>query len=64
MTSKTKLANAKRALQQFQEFCQVKSPSKLEIAGTIQGFEFTLEVLWKLFKAVAEEKGYQVDSPK
>lgn len=64
MTSKSKLDNAERALSQFAEFCQVQNPSKLEIAGTIQGFEFTLEVLWKLFKSLAEDKGYQIDSPR
>ena len=64
MTTNHKLENAKKALFQFEDFCKAKSPSKLEIAGVIQGFEFTLEVFWKLFKYLAEQKGYQIDSPR
>ncbi len=38
----------------------------LEIArnSTIQCFEFTYEVLWKLFKNIAEEQGFKVNSPR
>ena len=59
-----KRRNLAKALAEFTQFCSIKEPSKVERAGTIQGFEFTFEIFWKFFKAFGEEKGFQVDSPR
>ncbi len=41
-----------------------KTKSALEIDGTIQRFEFTFELAWKLMKAILSYKGIASDSPR
>lgn len=39
--------NLNRAFQQLQEGVCIEAPSKIEIQGIIQNFEFTFELAWK-----------------
>jgi nucleotidyltransferase substrate binding protein (TIGR01987 family) len=59
-----KLNNVERALIQLREFLDIRTPSRVEIAGGIQGFEFTFETFWKCFRAYAEHQGVMTDSPR
>lgn len=37
---------------------------KMNVDATIQRFEFTIELFWKLLKSILEEKGIEVQYPK
>ena len=39
-----KKKNLERALAELREYCAIEKPKKVEMAGTIQGVEFTPEV--------------------
>jgi nucleotidyltransferase substrate binding protein (TIGR01987 family) len=58
-------ADYRNALKQLEEaLTENISTNKLAIDGTIQRFEFTFELSWKLLKKVLEYNGTQVDSPR
>jgi len=65
---KHKLENYERALATLLELKEREADdfSELEIAGTIQRFEYTLELAWKTLKAYLESEGFSVkaDGPK
>jgi nucleotidyltransferase substrate binding protein (TIGR01987 family) len=54
------------ALEQYGKPTVANDPvlKKTVIAGCIQSFEFTFEILWKLLKHIADEEGISVNSPK
>lgn len=60
--SLTKLADALAALE-----IAVAKPieeDRMSIDATIQRFEFTIELFWKLLKAILEQKGIEVQYPR
>ena len=47
--------------------CAASEPmqtSKINVDATIQRFEFTIELFWKLLKVILEDKGIDVQYPK
>ena len=54
-----------KALDRLSEALQ-ESPktNKLAIDGTIQRFEFSIELFWKVLKKFLANEGYEVKSPK
>ena len=52
-----------KALSQLEEGVLIAN-TNLEIDGTIQRFEFCLELLWKTLKIFLENEGIQCKSPK
>ena len=61
---KKSYSNLERALNELDDYLSVSTPSKVERAGIIQGFEFCFELFWKLFKKISEDEGLQAGSPK
>jgi nucleotidyltransferase substrate binding protein (TIGR01987 family) len=53
-----RFSNFERALALLNEAILIKTPTDLEIEGTIQRFEYTFELAWKTLKDYPEEKGY------
>lgn len=51
------------AFKQFHEAVQI-AKSDLEKAGTIQYFEFTYELAWKILKRILAARGKELNSPK
>ena len=51
------LTKAYQELQEAMEVSQIKSLTKLEKQGVIQGFEYTHELAWNLLKDYLEEYG-------
>lgn len=49
--------NLNRAFQQLRQGVSIESPSKIEIQGIIQSFEFTFELAWKTLKDYLEAQG-------
>lgn len=49
--------NLHRAFQQLQEGVNIETPSKIEVQGIIQSFEFTFELAWKTLKDYLEAQG-------
>lgn len=56
--------NLKRAFQQLQEGVSIQAPSKIEIQGIIQSFEFTFELAWKTLKDYLESQGVIATFPR
>lgn len=50
--------------QQFLQDALKQAKSRLEIAGTIQAFEFSYELAWKTLKRVLAYRGIDVASPR
>jgi nucleotidyltransferase substrate binding protein (TIGR01987 family) len=57
------LHSLKVAFARYQEALLIRSDD-LHRDGTIQRFEYTLELTWKTLKRVLEERGLEVNSPK
>ncbi len=55
---------AQSALTNLKEALSLKSPSKLERDGTIQRFEYSYELIWKLARRVLKENEVEADVPK
>jgi nucleotidyltransferase substrate binding protein (TIGR01987 family) len=56
--------NLGRALERLEEGVTVESPNQLMIDGTIQRFEFTLELFWKTLKRLLAYQGIEALSPR
>jgi len=58
------LTNLENALARLEEALQIEKPNQLMIDGTIQRFEFVLELFWKTLKRLLELEGIQAETPK
>lgn len=61
---KQSLSNLENALSRLREALEVDTPNSLIIDGTIQRFEFCLELYWKTLKRMLALEGIQTDTPK
>lgn len=57
------LADLKRATQRLKEAVEAE-PTQLNQDATIQRFEFTFELAWKLMQVLIQDKGVEVFGPK
>ncbi len=62
--SKQSLINLGHALKRLKEALQEPMRSSLVIDGTIQRFEFVVELYWKTFKRLLAEEGIQSTTPR
>ena len=60
---KSLLMDLNQALQRLKEAVALK-PTRIHKDATIQRFEFTFELAWKLMKSVMEDKGVRAGGPK
>jgi nucleotidyltransferase substrate binding protein (TIGR01987 family) len=60
--SVTKLEKALCSLEKASAFPAIEG--RLNVDATIQRFEFTIELFWKLLKSILESKGVEVQYPK
>ena len=58
------LRNLRRALDRLGEALEVPESNTLAIDGTIQRFEFALELFWKTLKRLLAEEGVETSTPK
>lgn len=58
------IENLGDALQRLGDALKKRRKNKLEIDGTIQRFEFTIELYWKTLKRALEEQNIKVLTPK
>lgn len=58
------LTNLDRALTRLREALDEPSSNSLVIDGTIQRFEFVIELFWKAFKRILDREGIQVSTPR
>lgn len=58
------LTNLEKALARLGEALQIEKPDSLHVDGTIQRFEFTLELYWKTLKRLLAMEGIETDTPK
>lgn len=58
------LTNLDRALTRLREALEEPSSNSLVIDGTIQRFEFVIELFWKAFKRILDREGIQVSTPR
>lgn len=58
------LRNLQRALDRLGEAIEVPESSPLAVDGTIQRFEFALELFWKTLKRLLAEEGVETSTPK
>ncbi|MBU1567013.1 MAG: nucleotidyltransferase substrate binding protein [Proteobacteria bacterium] len=56
--------NLHKAFQQLQEGVNLKTPSKIEVQGIIQSFEFTFKLAWKTLKDYLESQGVLCTFPR
>ena len=61
---KQNIENLGEALQRLREALNKGRKSKLEIDGTIQRFEFTIELFWKTLKRALETQSIFTTTPK
>lgn len=61
---KQSFENLGKALARLEEALQVSHPNPLIIDGTIQRFEFVIELFWKVLKRTLEQEGILVDTPR
>lgn len=61
---KQSMQNLEKALARLEEALSIDKPDSVHVDGTIQRFEFTLELFWKTLKRQLEVEGVQVDTPK
>ena len=60
----TTLANLQRALARLQEALAISSDAPLAIDGTIQRYEFAIELTWKSIKRVLMDEGIETATPR
>lgn len=58
------LRNLRRALDRLGEALEVPERNTLAVDGTIQRFEFALELFWKTLKRLLAEEGVETSTPK
>jgi nucleotidyltransferase substrate binding protein (TIGR01987 family) len=58
------LTNLGRALTRLKEALDEPEANSLIIDGTIQRFEFVIELYWKAFKRILDREGIQVSTPR
>ncbi|MFS8535532.1 MAG: nucleotidyltransferase substrate binding protein [Limnochordales bacterium] len=58
------VASLGRALGRLDEALREPDTNPLAIDGTIQRFEFAIELLWKTLKRVLEHEGIQTRTPR
>ena len=58
------MTNLEKALSRLNDALQIPNPDQLYIDGTIQRFEFTLELFWKTLKRLLAVEGIETDTPK
>lgn len=61
---KCSLANLDRALARLEEALLVPEDAPLAIDGTIQRFEFAVELTWKSLKRVLADEGIETNTPR
>ncbi|HHY74197.1 MAG TPA: nucleotidyltransferase [Bacillus bacterium] len=61
---KQSMSNLKNALDRLEDAVQRETTDKLLIDGTIQRFEFTIELFWKTLKRFLEEDGVEATTPR
>lgn len=61
---KQSLANLEKAIERLGEALNEKEINSLYIDGTIQRFEFTLELFWKTLKRLLAEEGIETKTPR
>ena len=62
---KQRLSNFQKALAHLSDAVELKNPSIIQQAGTIQFFEMSFELAWKTLKDYLEEQGFiDIKSPK
>lgn len=55
---------AQDALRNLEEALTIKNPSKLERDGTVQRFEYSYEIIWKLARRILKLNEIEADVPK
>jgi nucleotidyltransferase substrate binding protein (TIGR01987 family) len=58
------LINLGRALERLEEAIHEPKRNKLVVDGTIQRFEFAIELFWKAFKRLLMEEGIETATPR
>ncbi len=58
------LANLERALQRLEEALREPVENSLIVDGTIQRFEFVIELYWKTFKRLLAVEGLTANTPR
>ncbi|MFC4766906.1 HI0074 family nucleotidyltransferase substrate-binding subunit [Effusibacillus consociatus] len=58
------LLNLGKALERLREALQVPEDSLLAVDGTIQRFEFAIELYWKTLKRLLANEGIQTNTPR
>lgn len=61
---KQRFGNFEKAYSQFTDAISIESPSKVELAGLVQIFNFTFELGWKTLKDLLELEGFSPKSPR
>ena len=61
---KQSLENLERALRRLEEALQEPVSNSLVIDGTIQRFEFVIELYWKTFKRLLATEGLEANTPR
>lgn len=58
------LLNLGKALERLREALQVPQESVLAVDGTIQRFEFAIELYWKTLKRLLAQEGIVTNTPR
>jgi nucleotidyltransferase substrate binding protein (TIGR01987 family) len=58
------LANLRKAMDRLREALEVPRTDPLVVEGTIQRFEFVIEIFWKALKRALEYEGIVVKTPR
>ena len=58
------LSNTSDALTRLEEALKKPKRNKLAVDGTIQRFEFAIELLWKCFKRLLTNEGIETTTPR
>jgi len=61
---KQRFENFEKSFLLLQQALEIPEPSIVEEAGSIQFFEITFELAWKVMKDYLEYEGYEIKSPR